>query len=895
MIDKGAKRRIILGMGKPNQAKKSSVFVFDRYALDRDAKSASFFYRLDLKDGRPALVFEEKIILPKQKIIWSKVNQPLLARALFNLHLALGVSYYKTYCPPVIKIKSGQLSAADAAFWNKLYTKGMGEFFYKNKIDFRGLVNFPVALKKPAAPIKAKLSDKTLLPWGGGKDSIVAGEKLKALGHDFTLVALRAEEAQIDTAKIIGKKLLIFERILDPQLKLINAAGAYNGHIPISSIYAFTTVLAAVLYDFKNIAYTNEASANIGNVNYLGETINHQYSKSLEFENDLRLYLKNSITPDIHYFSTMRAYSELKIVSEFARYPQYFSSFVSCNRHYVLNKVVKMRWCGRCPKCAFVFSQLAAFLPKATVIKIFNKNLFADAALLPLYQELWGEKSFKPFECVGEAKEVAAAMLLAAKRSNWRTDAIMTYFLKNRATKIKDQAALIASSLKRSPEHNIPINFQRILILGYGYEGRSFARYLSRLYPALKFTIADEKEINNAPRQATTVSGPNYLETVYDADLIIKSPGVNDQKPELVAAKTLGQKITTVTNIFLAQAADRTIGVTGTKGKSTTASLIRAMLKAGGIKAELVGNIGADPLKFIDDKKAVFVYELSSYQLSSAETSPHVAVFINIFPDHLPYHGSFAAYFYAKAKIANRQKVGDYFIYNSDHKIIKGLAAATPATKINYLQQGAVKNNWLYYHGEKIVPLSEIRLLGKHNQENILAAMAAAKIYGVKNAAIRQALKQFTNLKHRLEFVGRYREIDFYDDAISTTPESTLAAIAVFEQRLGTIILGGSDRGYDFSALAKKLVSLKLDGLVFFPASGPRIAAALKQAAKANKTKLPPSMLATTMNEAVKFCREQTGPGRVCLLSTASPSYSLFKNFEDKGDQFQTAVKKIGK
>ena len=883
-------------MPKTRKIHRPNVFVFDKYVLNRAGRSVSFFYRLErTAAGTKPIAFEEKIFFPDKKINWNKVNWELLNRLLFDLHLALGVSYYKTYCPKKIVLEQGGLTKDEAAFWNKLYTKGLGEFFYKNKIDFRGLVRFPVAKKILPAPLAVKLKERCLLPWGGGKESIVSAEKLKSLGHDFALFSLGDSEAQQNTAKVIGQSRLVFERRLDQQLFALNKAGAANGHIPISSIYSFVALLAAALYDYKHVVFSNEASANLGNVKYLGAEINHQYSKSLEFENDLRQHLARSVTPDLDYFSLLRPYSEFRIASEFANHPEYFSSFVSCNRQYQLNKDARTRWCGRCPKCAFVFSQLAAYLPKETVVAIFNKDLLSDAALLPLFQELWGEKRFKPFECVGDAKEVNAALAIAAGKPAWKNAPLIKYFAKNRLPRIKNAGALAADALKIAPEHNVPLNFQKITILGYANEGRYAARHLLKLYPTLQFTVSDAKPVENAPPQATVVTGPNYLQTIYEADVIIKTQGMSDRKSELVVARAMGQKITSITNIFLAQAAGRTIGVTGTKGKSTTASLIHAMLVAGGLASELVGNIGADPLEHLNDPDKIFVYELSSHQLSIAEKSPHTAVFINIFPDHLPYHGGFDNYFAAKANIAKYQNAGDTFIYNSDHALLRQLAAAVPAKKIDYLKKGSIAKDWLRYGGKRICPLSEIRLLGRHNLENIFAAIAAAKIYGVNDAAIRAALKNFTNLKHRLDFVGRYRDLDFYDDAISTTPESTMAALAVFKDRLGAIILGGEDRGYDFAELAKELVAVKPDGLVFFPDSGARIFAALQAAAKNAKTELPPHLFTSQMEEAVKFCYGHAQPGKVCLLSTASPSYTLFKNFEDKGDRFQQAVKKFAK
>jgi len=870
---------------------KPNYFVFEKYQLNKKKCSISFFYRLEFnspnKPYSKPIILITKINFNDREIVWSKINKTLLNNILFNLHLALGVDYYKTYCPKNIIIKSGILSKEMAIFWNKLYTKGLGEFFFKNKLDFRDLINFPYQKNQKNQSIKVKLSDRSLLPWGGGKDSCVSAEILKDLGHKFSLVSFGNSKniVQQATARASQQRIIMVEKILDPQLLELNKQGVYNGHIPISAIYAWLSILMALLKDYRWIVYSNEASANVGNTVYLGQTINHQYSKSLEFENDLRYYLKTFVTPNINYFSLLRPYTEHKISEMFSHYPQYFSSFSSCNRNFSITNPSSQRWCGECPKCAFVFSQLAPFINRQKIIKIFGKNLLADKKLLSLYQELWGEKKFKPFECVGEPDEVKAALSLITSKKEWQKDSIVAYYHRNIVPKLKNSGNLIKRVNKISDKHNVPENFRRILILGYGQEGHFVAHYLKKRYPYLKFGLADAKD------------GSNYLEKIKDYEIIIKTPGISNHRPEIMAARQEGKTITSLTNIFLAQRAHNIIGVTGTKGKSTVASLITALLKAGKIKTQLVGNIGRDPLKHLNeiDSKLVFVYELSSYQLSLAPQFPHVAVFINIFPDHLPYHQGFDNYFQAKANIVKGQSDKDYFVYNSRYSRINDLARKNKAQKIDYLKKGLIKNGWLHYNQEKIIPLSEMKLLGQHNQENILAAIGVAKIYGVNNFNIRKALKKFTNLPHRLEFVGRYQGIDFYDDAISTTPESTLAAMEVFKNKIGTIILGGEDRGYNFTELANQLAVLKVKNIVLFPDSGVRIAEAIKKAYTKHKLNDPKILSTTRMTAAVKFAYQNTKKGQICLLSTASPSYSLFKNFEEKGNLFQKAVKDYNK
>ncbi|MFA5023677.1 MAG: UDP-N-acetylmuramoyl-L-alanine--D-glutamate ligase [Patescibacteria group bacterium] len=872
-----------------NNLAKPTIFTFESYHLDQKTKTISFLYSFN-----NGLKFTGKIILGGGKIDWNKVNRALVDRIIFNLQLALGISYYKTYCPKKIIIKSGTLSKDEAKFWNKLYTKGLGELFYKNKIDYRGLINFPYQKNKITKPLKTKLVDRALLPWGGGKDSALAAEILKDLGQDFSLISLRDSDIQRATAKIAAKPRIISNRLLDPKLIELNKQGVYNGHIPISAIYAWTTILTAVLKNYRHIVFANEASANFGNVKYLGEEINHQYSKSLEFENDLRDYLKNFVTPDINYFSLLRQFSELKITKLFSKQEKYFPTFSSCNRNFSFTKKAHPRWCGECPKCLFAFSQLAAFVDRQKLIKIFGQNLFAKKELLPLFQELWGEKKFKPFDCVGTPTEVNAALLLTAAKKEWSGDFIVKYFQKNIAARLKEPGKLINEALKNQTEHNTPLNFRSILILGYGLEGQFAYNYLRKKYPNLKFGVADQKPLAFKDKHVTVFSGKNYLTAINKYEVIVKSPGISDREPEIIAAKNSGRQINSITNLFLSTYNKQTIGVTGTKGKSTTASLIYQILKTAGKKAYLIGNIGYDPLQHLvsKDEQKIFVYELSSYQLATAVYSPHVAVFINIFPDHLPYHRGFNNYFQAKTNITKFQAKEDFFVFNSQYPALKTLARKTVAAEIDYLKKCSVRQNYLYYGNEKIISLNDLKLLGRHNLQNIMAAICAVKLYKVSNAAIKKALTKFTNLEHRLEFVGKYQEISFYDDAISTTPESTLAALEVFQKKIGTIILGGEDRGYKFAKLADRLAKLNIANVVLLPDSGQRIAQEVKRAYRKNKLTGPKILHTTKMETAVKFAYQNTKPGQVCLLSTASPSYSLFKDFKEKGNLFQQAIKK---
>ncbi|MDO8482417.1 MAG: UDP-N-acetylmuramoyl-L-alanine--D-glutamate ligase [bacterium] len=404
---------------------------------------------------------------------------------------------------------------------------------------------------------------------------------------------------------------------------------------------------------------------------------------------------------------------------------------------------------------------------------------------------------------------------------------------------------------------------KKIAILGFGIEGQATLRFLKHHFPHKEICIADQKD------------GPDYLEKLKGYDVVIKTAGM--------PKRLVNQAYTTATNIFFANSRGTIIGVTGSKGKSTTASLIYEMLKGGGLDVKLVGNIGMpmlDELRTPESSGRFYVCELSSYQLEDLNYSPHIGVFINFFPDHLDYHGGLDRYFEAKKNIVAHATSKDYFVFNSDYDRLVRLSRETRAQAVPLTN---------------VLPFSEnaVPLLGKHNVLNIRAAVTVARLVGISDTAIEKAVRGFKPLPHRLENVGTFKDVTFYDDAISTTPESTIAALealATSRGRVGTIFLGGTDRGYDFSTLTRTLVAKGVRHVVLFPESGARILEALRQTSGGESIEV---FQTRDMRDAVAFAYQKTVSGAICLLSTASPSYSLWKNFEEKGTLFQQFVKEL--
>jgi hypothetical protein len=433
-----------------------STFIFESYSFDPEEGVVELTYSLD-----GDVHFTEKLTFQRDGLFPAGVDPELLDQALFALHLIGGVSYYKTCCPKKIEIRSGKLTKEQAEFWNIVYEKGLGEFFYKNEMDFEGLINFPAKAKKTPEPIEIEdFHDRVLVPIGGGKDSIVTIEMLRAAGMNCTLFRLGKHPLIEKAAEVTKLPLIGVERQLSPELFRLNEEGALNGHIPITAYLKFLSIVTSLLYGFDFVAMSSERSASEGNVEYKGKMINHQWSKSLEFEQMFQRYVHHFLTPDIDCFSLLRSMSELHIAQHFCAYPQYFECATSCNTNWrIVEEKPKERWCGTCPKCAFVFCQFAAFLPKKTLLKIFGKNLFEDESLIPLYKQLLGLEGFKPFECVGTPEETAAAMLLAVQQGEMEDTPVMQMFLLEKAENIQEVEKLVRDVLSPSDEHAVSARF----------------------------------------------------------------------------------------------------------------------------------------------------------------------------------------------------------------------------------------------------------------------------------------------------------------------------------------------------------------------------------------------------------------------------------------------------
>ncbi|RLC39713.1 MAG: UDP-N-acetylmuramoyl-L-alanine--D-glutamate ligase [Candidatus Nealsonbacteria bacterium] len=435
---------------------------------------------------------------------------------------------------------------------------------------------------------------------------------------------------------------------------------------------------------------------------------------------------------------------------------------------------------------------------------------------------------------------------------------------------------------------------KKILVLGFGKEGKDSYLALRKLFPKKILAIADKLEFKKLPEKTQKLLkfdkklklyfGKDYLKSLKNYDLIIKTPGIPFKiiKPFLKK----GTKVTSQTEIFFENCPGIIVGITGTKGKGTTCCLIYQILKRGGLKAHLIGNIGKPVFQALlkAKKNDIFVYELSSHQLQNLKKSPQVAVFLNLWPAHLDYYKNFQEYKKAKENITRYQRENNFFIYNAQQKELKEIAKISKAKKI------PLKN---YSQILKKIGIKKLLLKGKVNLLNIAAAIKVGEIFKIPEEKIKKAIEEFKPLPHRLEFVGKYKGIEFYNDSLATVPQATEFALESLGNRVKTLILGGFDRGgIDFSFLAKKILKSDIKTLIFLsPGTGEKIWQKIIDLKKKN---LPKAFFVSSMREAVKEAYQQTKRGEICLLSPASPSFNLFRDYRERGNLFKKFVKYYG-
>lgn len=437
---------------------------------------------------------------------------------------------------------------------------------------------------------------------------------------------------------------------------------------------------------------------------------------------------------------------------------------------------------------------------------------------------------------------------------------------------------------------------KNILILGFGREGKSTYNFIRKYLKNKKLTIADFKDLKNdeliiGDENLELKTGEDYLKNLEKYDLIIKTPGISLKDIKISKIKS---KIISQLELLLKYTKSKTIGITGTKGKSTTSTLIYDILKAQKSKVILCGNIGIPIFDIIEEieEDTIIVLELSAHQLEFVNYSPKITIFLNIYEEHLDHFGDYDSYINAKCQIYKNQKKGNYLLYNFDSKIIKSKLEKeqlfAKKVGVTFLNDKTIpvnndminnENNWIYYNNEKIYDVkSERKLLGDHNLNDIMFGLGVSKILKLDMDKVSKTIEEFDPLEHRMEYVGEINNIKYYNDSISTIPEATINAVKSIKD-VDTLIIGGMDRGIDYTKLINFLNTKEVKNVICMPATGHKIAEKLKF--KAYNVE--------NLEEAVKLARKIAE--KKCLLSPAAASYGYFKNFEERGKKFKQLVR----
>lgn len=434
---------------------------------------------------------------------------------------------------------------------------------------------------------------------------------------------------------------------------------------------------------------------------------------------------------------------------------------------------------------------------------------------------------------------------------------------------------------------------KNIAILGFGKEGKSTYNFIRRYLSNQKITIIDKKEQVLDDENVNIISGDNYLDNLGIYDFIIKSPGITLKDIDITNFK---DRITSQLELVLEVYRNNVIGITGTKGKSTTTSLIYEIISKQKDNVFILGNIGIPLLDQVEEynENSTLVIEMSSDQLEFVHNSPHISIILNLFEDHLDHAGTIEHYHDSKLNIFKYQTESDYCIYSDDNNylhermksdIYKGQRYNIRFdNEYNELNCTRIINNEVYLNNELLYVDGNRELIGDHNLKNIMFALTVVKILNLDLVKAKDTIVTFKGLKYRMEKIGTFDEITYYNDTIATIPDATINAIEAIKN-VDTLIFGGMDRGIDYTKLINFLRESNISNLVCMPTTGTNIGKILEN--DTNKK----IFYTNSLEEAHKFAKENTKKGYSCLLSPAASSYEFFKNFEEKGQVFENIVR----
>lgn len=434
---------------------------------------------------------------------------------------------------------------------------------------------------------------------------------------------------------------------------------------------------------------------------------------------------------------------------------------------------------------------------------------------------------------------------------------------------------------------------KKIAILGFGREGKCTYQFIRKYLPDKKLDILDKNEIDLDDDKVNKVIGDNYLNSLDKYDLIIKSPGISLKD---IDTTSIIDKITSEIELLLEVNSENIIGITGTKGKSTTSSLTYEVLKDQLNDVYLLGNIGTPVFDSIEEygENTKLVIEMSSHQLEYVKKSPHIAVILNLYQDHLDHTGTLEHYHNNKMNIFKYQNNDDYAIYSEDNEYLynkineykySGIMHSVRFDFKNINDHSTrIKDNCVYINKKDVYHDGDRKLLGNHNLKNIMFVLTIVEIMNLDIDRAVKVIRNFTGLKYRMEFIGKYHDINFYNDTIATIPVATINAIETIGN-VDTLIFGGLDRGIDYEEFISYLKKSNINNLICMPTTGFNIGKRIEKECCKN------IKYVNTLEDAYQATLKYTRKNMSCLLSPAAASYEFFKNFEEKGRAFEEIVK----
>ncbi|MDE1970657.1 MAG: UDP-N-acetylmuramoyl-L-alanine--D-glutamate ligase [Patescibacteria group bacterium] len=449
-----------------------------------------------------------------------------------------------------------------------------------------------------------------------------------------------------------------------------------------------------------------------------------------------------------------------------------------------------------------------------------------------------------------------------------------------------------------------PFQGKSIAILGFGREGKALFQYLKKTgTPFSCITICDQNPIESV--RCATHTGASYLAGLEQFDVIFKSPGIPTKLPEIKRALRKGITLSSPTNLFFDLCKGTIVGVTGTKGKGTTATMLCSILKAAHKRVHLVGNMGKPALSCLPviKKEDIVIMELSSFQLQHLRISPHIAIVLDITTDHLDHHKTVREYRLAKSHIVAHQTTRDIAVLDAQSPVARTFARHTPAQIVFFGKaktRGTLPRG-VWIDGNEIISItrgqrspllatSSLRVPGIHNARNAAAAIAAARALLISPSAIQKGIQSFRGNAHRLEFVAEKKGVRFYNDSAGTNPDATIAALRAFrEPKL--LIVGGRNKGFSYDALAKELTAQHMRGVVLLGETAPLLYNTIKKIAP--KKFLPCVIRAATLPEAVEKASALSVPGDVVVYSPAATSFDMFHNYEERGTIFKNLIRML--